>query len=114
MPLTTRDGNDDAPIDLGSAGVTLRWAEIDQPTNVAVEAPKVNFVRPCNLCPYMKRITLPKILDSLVFMKDEVTIDPSVADKARRAVAHQRAAEIAATRVKRPSGRPRRVSGPTA
>ena len=35
-------------------------------------------------------------------------------DKARRAVAHQRAAEIAATRVKRPSGRPRRVSGPTA
>ena len=44
--------------------------------NVAVEAPKVQFVRPCNLCPHMKRITLPKILDSLVFLKEEVTVDP--------------------------------------
>ncbi len=34
----------------------------------------------------MKRITLPKILDSLVFMKEEVTIDPAVADRARMAV----------------------------
>jgi quinolinate synthase len=54
--------------------------------NVAVEAPKVEFVRPCNLCPHMKRITLPKILESLVFLKEEVTIDPAVAARARRAV----------------------------
>jgi quinolinate synthase len=54
--------------------------------NVAVEAPKVQFVRPCNLCPHMKRITLPKILDSLVFMKEEVTVDPAVAERARAAV----------------------------
>jgi quinolinate synthase len=51
--------------------------------NVAVEAPNVEFVRPCNLCPHMKRITLPKILDSLVFLKQEVTIDPAIAERAR-------------------------------
>jgi len=48
--------------------------------------PQVEFIKPCNLCPHMKRITLPKILDSLVELRDEVTIDPLVADKARRAV----------------------------
>jgi quinolinate synthase len=51
--------------------------------NVAVEAPKVEFVRPCNLCPHMKRITLPKILESLVFLKEEVTIDSAIAERAR-------------------------------
>jgi quinolinate synthase len=54
--------------------------------NVAVEAPNVQFVRPCNLCPHMKRITLPKILESLVFLKEEVTIDPAIADRARASV----------------------------
>jgi quinolinate synthase len=54
--------------------------------NVQVELPDVEFVRPCNLCPHMKRITLPKILDSLVYLKEEVVIDPAVAEKARRAV----------------------------
>jgi quinolinate synthase len=54
--------------------------------NVAVEAPNVQFVRPCNLCPHMKRITLPKILESLVFLKEEVTIDPAVAERARESV----------------------------
>jgi quinolinate synthase len=34
----------------------------------------------------MKRITLPKILDSLVYLKDEVTIDPMIAGRARAAV----------------------------
>ena len=50
------------------------------------ELPDVDFVRPCNLCPHMKRITLPKILDSLLNMKEEVVIDPAIAAKARRAV----------------------------
>ena len=54
--------------------------------NVAVEAPNVEFVRPCNLCPHMKRITLPKILDSLVYLKEEVVVDPAIAARARRAV----------------------------
>jgi quinolinate synthase len=53
---------------------------------VQAELPNVDFVRPCNLCPHMKRITLPKILDSLVYMREEVTIDPMIIDKARRSV----------------------------
>ncbi len=55
-------------------------------SNIEADAPGIEFIRPCNLCPHMKRITLPKILDSLVELRDEVTIDPLVADKARRAV----------------------------
>jgi quinolinate synthase len=54
--------------------------------NVQAELPEVEFVRPCNLCPHMKRITLPKILDSLVEMKEEVVVDPAIAAKAKRAV----------------------------
>src|SRR5262249_4716077 len=54
--------------------------------NVKAELPEIEFVRPCNLCPHMKRITLPKILDSLLAMKEEVVIEPSIAARARRAV----------------------------
>ena len=60
--------------------------ECSMADNVAAELPEVEFVRPCNLCPHMKRITLPKILDSLVNMTEEVVVDPVIADKARRAV----------------------------
>ena len=56
--------------------------ECSMSDNVAVEFPDVEFVRPCNLCPHMKRITLPKILDCLENMQYEVTMD---ADLARRA-----------------------------
>jgi len=57
--------------------------ECSMADNVAAEAPRVEFVRPCNLCPHMKRITLPKILDSLVNMREEVLIDPAIAERAR-------------------------------
>ena len=60
--------------------------ECSMADNVSAELPNVEFVRPCNLCPHMKRITLPKILDSLVYMQEEVWVDPAVAAKARRAV----------------------------
>jgi quinolinate synthase len=60
--------------------------ECSMADNVQAELPDVQFVRPCNLCPHMKRITLPKILDSLVSMKEEVVIDPVIAEKARRSV----------------------------
>jgi quinolinate synthase len=60
--------------------------ECSMADNVKAELPDVEFVKPCNLCPHMKRITLPKILDSLVSMKEEVTIDPMIADRARRSV----------------------------
>jgi quinolinate synthase len=67
-------------------GKVLMVTECSMASNVAAEVPDVDFIRPCNLCPHMKRITLPRILDSLVFMKEEITVDPLVAEKARRAV----------------------------
>jgi quinolinate synthase len=60
--------------------------ECSMSDNVAVEFPQIEFVRPCNLCSYMKQITLPRILDSLQSMKHVVEVDPSVAERARRAV----------------------------
>jgi quinolinate synthase len=54
--------------------------------NVAVQHPNVTFVRPCNLCPHMKRITLPKIRAALEGMHHVVEIDPAIAVRARRAV----------------------------
>jgi quinolinate synthase len=60
--------------------------ECSMADNVQAELPDVKFVRPCNLCPHMKRITLSKILDSLVYMKEEIAIDPAIAEKARRSV----------------------------
>jgi len=57
--------------------------ECSMSDNVAVEFPDVNFVRPCNLCPHMKRITLAKILHSLETMTTEVTVDPFIAARAK-------------------------------
>ena len=55
-------------------------------SNVAAEAPDVEFIRPCNLCPHMKRISLENIYVALRGMRYEVTVDPTIAEKARRAV----------------------------
>ena len=60
--------------------------ECSMSDNVAVQHPDIDFVRPCNLCPHMKQITLPKIRRALETMQHEVTIDPAVAAPARRAV----------------------------
>jgi quinolinate synthase len=60
--------------------------ECSMSDNVAVLHPDIEFVRPCNLCPHMKRITLPKIRAALETMRWEVTIDPAVARGARQAV----------------------------
>ena len=64
----------------------LMLTECSMSDNVAAELPEVEFVRPCNLCPHMKRITLPKIRRALEDMAHQVTIDPDVAIRARRAV----------------------------
>lgn len=64
----------------------LLVTECSMASNIEAEAPGVEFVKPCNLCPHMKRITLPKILDSLLFMTEEVTVDPAIAGRARLAV----------------------------
>ena len=60
--------------------------ECSMSDNVAQEYPDVEFVRPCNLCPHMKRITLDKILHALETMTGEVTVDPGVATRAKRAI----------------------------
>jgi quinolinate synthase len=60
--------------------------ECSMSDNVAVANPKTEFVRPCNLCPHMKRITLPKIRASLETMTHEVTIEADIAAPARAAV----------------------------
>ncbi len=60
--------------------------ECSMSDNVAVAHPDVEFIRPCNLCPHMKQITLPKILTALERMQHEVTIEPDVAARGRRAV----------------------------
>ncbi len=60
--------------------------ECSMSDNIAALHPEIEFVRPCNLCPHMKRITLPRIRRALETMSHEVTIDPAVAAPARRAV----------------------------
>ena len=60
--------------------------ECSMSDNVAVDHPDIEFVRPCNLCPHMKRITLPKIRQALETLTYEITIDPAVAAGARLAV----------------------------
>jgi quinolinate synthase len=60
--------------------------ECSMADNVACDAPETEFVRPCNLCPHMKRITLENILESLRFDRFEVVIDEAVAVRARAAV----------------------------
>ena len=60
--------------------------ECSMSDNVAVEVPDVEFIRPCNLCPHMKRITLENIYDCLRFGRHEVTVDATVAERARASV----------------------------
>jgi len=60
--------------------------ECSMSDNVAVEFPQIDFIRPCNLCPHMKRIALPKILHSLETMRYAVEVEPAIVDRARKAV----------------------------
>lgn len=60
--------------------------ECSMSDNVAAGHPEIDFVRPCNLCPHMKRNTLSKIRRTLETMTHEVAIDPAIAAPARRAV----------------------------
>lgn len=60
--------------------------ECSMSDNVATDNPGVDFVRPCNLCPHMKQITLENILDCLIDMKHEVTIDEDVRIRAKAAI----------------------------
>ena len=64
----------------------LMVTECSMSDNVSVENPDVEFVRPCNLCPHMKRITLPGILQSLMMNTYEVKIPNDIMKKAKRPI----------------------------
>jgi len=61
--------------------------ECSMSDNVQVDNPNVQFIRPCNLCPYMKTISLPKILECLEKESNEILIPETTIKKAQRAVA---------------------------
>ncbi|MDC1273236.1 quinolinate synthase NadA [Pelagibacteraceae bacterium] len=79
----------------GSTGGMIRYVKDNQPKkvmmvtecsmsdNIQVENPNVEFIRPCNLCPHMKKITLPKILDCLENETGEIIMDKETIEKAR-------------------------------
>jgi quinolinate synthase len=60
--------------------------ECSMSDNVSVECPDVDFVRPCNLCPHMKRITLAKIRRSLETLQPQVVVPVTTIDRARRSL----------------------------
>lgn len=60
--------------------------ECSMASNIADELPEVDFVGPCNMCPYMKKISLEKILWVLHTMENQVEVDAAVAEGARRSV----------------------------
>ena len=67
-------------------GKVVLLTECSMSDNVAAAAPDVDFVRPCNLCPHMKRITLEGIYDALATMQHEVLIDEDVRLRAKTAI----------------------------
>ena len=64
----------------------LMVTECTMSDNVAAETPDVDFIRPCNFCPHMRRITLPGILNSLTHLTHEVTIEAGLAARAVKSV----------------------------
>ena len=91
---------------VGSTSGMITWVKRERPAkvvmitecsmsdNVAAEARETEFVRPCNLCPHMKRITLENIRDALRDMKHVVDVDPEIAARARKAVERMLAVRV--------------------
>ena len=91
---------------VGSTSGMINWVKDERPRqvvmvtecsmsdNVASEVPETDFVRPCNLCPHMKRITLEGIRDALRDMKHVVEVEPEVAARARVAVERMLAVRV--------------------
>jgi quinolinate synthase len=70
----------------GRGSRVVMITECSMSDNVADAHPAIDFVRPCNLCPHMKRITLPKVLHALETMTHEVTVPAHTVERARAAV----------------------------
>ena len=66
--------------------IVLMVTECSMSDNVAIENPEVEMIKPCNLCPYMKKITLQGIYNSLTKGTEEVTLTKDVMDKARLSI----------------------------
>lgn len=91
---------------VGSTANMINWVKGEAPKqvimvtecsmadNVAAESPKTEFIRPCNMCPHMKRITVEGIRDALRDMKHEVLVAPEVAERARLAVERMLAVKV--------------------
>ena len=60
--------------------------ECSMSDNIQVENPNVDFIKPCNMCPHMKKITLPKILDCLENETGEIIMNQEIIEKARISV----------------------------
>jgi len=60
--------------------------ECSMADNLRNQFPQVQFIKPCNLCPHMKRISLENIYEALVHDRYEVTVDAEIAERARLAV----------------------------
>ena len=60
--------------------------ECSMSDNVQIENPNFKFIKPCNLCPHMKKITLPKVLDCLENETNEIIINNETIEKARLSV----------------------------
>jgi quinolinate synthase len=73
-------------LDAAGRSRVVMVTECSMSDNVADAHPAIDFVRPCNLCPHMKRITLPKVLHALQAMEHEVHVAPEVGERARRAL----------------------------
>ena len=82
----------------GSTSGIIKWVHDNKPkkamlitecsmaSNIADELPEVDFAKPCNMCPYMKKISLEKVLYVLHTMENQVEVDAEVAEKARLSV----------------------------
>jgi len=82
----------------GSTAQMIKYVEKNKPEkialitecsmadNVAINFPDTEFIRPCNLCPHMKKITLPKVLLALQNELPEVTVAEELIEPARRAI----------------------------
>ncbi|MDN5936713.1 MAG: quinolinate synthase NadA [Nitrosospira sp.] len=91
---------------VGSTSNMISWVKTEKPRkvvmvtecsmsdNVAAESPETEFIRPCNLCPYMKKITLSGIRDALRDMRHVVEVPPDIAVRARQAVERMMAVKV--------------------
>ncbi|MDO6725688.1 quinolinate synthase NadA [Cognatishimia sp. 1_MG-2023] len=82
----------------GSTSGIIKWVHDNKPakamlvtecsmaSNIADELPEVEFAKPCNMCPFMKKISLEKILYVLHTMENQVEVDEEMAINARKSV----------------------------